>query len=213
MAVESPMRVPYNLPGSQQWQWINIYTRMSQERIIFLNQTLTTGLANSLIASMLYLDSQDSGKPIFLYINSYGDPVATGDANENSGFMSVTSALSIYDTMKHIKSEIHTICVGQAVGLATLILSSGTKGKRASLPHSMLALSHPYSGVRGQATDIQVNAQEVAAKRELLMEIFARNTGKSVAQLGQDMQRLMYLSPAEAQAYGLIDRVLQSTKP
>jgi ATP-dependent Clp protease, protease subunit len=213
MAVESPLRVPYNLPGSQQWQWINIYTRMSQERIIFLNQTLTTGLANSLIASMLYLDSQDSGKPIFLYINSYGDPVATGDANESSGFMSVVSALSIYDTMKHIKSEIHTICVGQAVGLATLILSSGTKGKRASLPHAMLALSQPYSGVRGQATDIQVNAQEVVAKRELLMEIFAKNTGKSVAQLGQDMQRLMYLSPEEAQEYGLIDRVLKSTKP
>jgi ATP-dependent Clp protease, protease subunit len=213
MAVESPLRVPYNLPGSQQWQWINIFTRMSQERIIFLNQTLTTGLANSLIASMLYLDSQDSGKPIFLYINSYGDPVATGDANESSGFMSVVSALSIYDTMKHIKSEIHTICVGQAVGLATLILSSGTKGKRASLPHAMLALSQPYSGVRGQATDIQVNAQEVVAKRELLMEIFASNTGKSVAQLGQDMQRLMYLSPEEAQEYGLIDRVLKSTKP
>jgi ATP-dependent Clp protease, protease subunit len=213
MAVESPLRVPYNLPGSQQWQWINIYTRMSQERIIFLNQTLTTGLANSLIASMLYLDSQDSGKPIFLYINSYGDPVATGDANESSGFMSVVSALSIYDTMKHIKSEIHTICVGQAVGLATLILSSGTKGKRASLPHAMLALSQPYSGMSGQATDIQINAQEVLAKRELLMEIFASNTGKSVAQLGQDMQRLLYLSPEEAQEYGLIDRVLKSTKP
>jgi ATP-dependent Clp protease, protease subunit len=213
MAVESPMRVPYNLPGSQQWQWVSIFTRMSEERILFLNQTLTIGLANSLISAMLYLESKDSGKPIYLYINSYGDPVATGQADESSGFMSVTAALSIYDTMQHLKSEIHTICVGQAVGLATLILSAGTKGKRASLPHSMLALSQPYSGVRGQATDIQVNAEEVAKKRDLLAEIFARNTGQTKEQINQDMQRIFYLSPTEAQAYGLIDRVLQSTKP
>jgi ATP-dependent Clp protease, protease subunit len=213
MAVESPMRVPYNLPGSQQWQWISIFTRMSEERILFLNQTLTIGLANSLIASMLYLDSKDSSKPIYLYINSYGDPVATGQADESSGFMAVNAALSIYDTMQHIKSEINTICVGQAVGLATLILSAGTKGRRASLPHSMLALSQPYSGVRGQATDIQVNAIEVAKKRDLLADVFARNTGKTKEQINADMQRIFYLSPTEAQEYGLIDRVLQSTKP
>jgi len=213
MAVESPLRVPYNIPGSQQWQWINIFTRLSQERIIFLNQPLTTGLANSLIASLLYLESDDNSKPIYLYINSYGDPIATGQADESSGFMSVIAALSIYDTMQHLKSEIVTICLGQAIGLATLILSSGSPGKRASLPHAMLALSQPYSGVRGQATDIQINAQEVVAKRELVAEIMARNTGKSVAQINQDMQRMFYMSPTEAQAYGLIDRVLQSSKP
>ena len=212
MAVESPMRVPYNLPGSQQWQWINIFTRMSQERIIFLNQTLTMGLANSLIASMLYLDSQDSGKPIYLYINSYGDPVATGEANEGAGFMSVAATLSVYDTMRHIKSEIHTICLGQAVGLAALILSAGTKTKRASLPHSMLALSQPYSGVQGQATDIQVNAQEVKAKRQLMLDIFASTTGQTAERIDRDMQRLFYLSPAEAVEYGLIDRVITSSK-
>jgi ATP-dependent Clp protease, protease subunit len=212
MAVESPLRVPYNLPGSQQWQWINIFTRMSQERIIFLNQTMTMGLANSLIASMLYLDSQDSGKPIFLYINSYGDPVATGDVNEGAGFMSVAATLSIYDTMQHIKSEIHTICLGQAVGLAALILSAGTKGKRASLPHSMIALSQPYSGVQGQATDIQVNAQEVGAKRRLMLEVFAKNTGQAAEKIDHDMQRIFYLSPTEAVEYGLIDRVITSSK-
>jgi ATP-dependent Clp protease protease subunit len=213
MAVESPLRVPYNIPGSQQWQWINIFTRLSQERIIFLNQTLTTGLANSLIASMLYLESDDNNKPIYLYINSYGDPVATGQADESSGFMSVIAALSIYDTMQNLKSEIITICLGQAIGLSTLILSSGAKGKRASLPHAMLALSQPYSGVRGQATDIQVNAQETLAKRQLIAEIMARNTGKTVAQINQDMQRMFYMSPTEAQEYGLIDRVLHSSKP
>jgi ATP-dependent Clp protease protease subunit len=213
MAVESPMRVPYNIPGSQQWQWINIFTRMSQERIIFLNQTLNTNLANSLIASMLYLESEDNNKPIYLYINSYGDPVATGEANESSGFMAVIAALSIYDTMQHLKSEIITICLGQSIGLSNVILSSGSKGKRASLPHSMLALSQPYSGMSGQATDIQVNAIETIAKRELVAEILAKNTGKSVAQINQDMQRIFYLSPTEAQEYGLIDRVLHSSKP
>ncbi len=213
MAVESPLRVPYNIPGSQQWQWINIFTRMSQERIIFLNQTLNTNLANSLIASMLYLESEDNNKPIYLYINSYGDPVATGEANESSGFMAVIAALSIYDTMQHLKSEIITICLGQSIGLSNVILSSGARGKRASLPHSMLALSQPYGGMSGQATDIQVNAIETMAKRELVAEILAKNTGKSVAQINQDMQRMFYMSPAEAQEYGLIDRVLTSSKP
>jgi ATP-dependent Clp protease, protease subunit len=213
MAVESPLRVPYNIPGSQQWQWVNIFTRLSQERIIFLNQTLTTNLANSLIASMLYLESDNNSKPICLYINSYGDPVATGDANESSGFMAVIAALSIYDTMQHLKSEIITICLGQSIGLANVILSSGSKGKRASLPHSMLALSQPYGGVSGQATDIEVNAAETVAKRELIAEILARNTGKSVTQINKDMQRMFYMSPAEAQEYGLIDRVLHSSKP
>jgi ATP-dependent Clp protease, protease subunit len=213
MAVESPLRVPYNIPGSQQWQWINIFTRLSQERIIFLNQTLTTSLANSLIASMLYLESDNNSKPIYLYINSYGDPVATGEANESAGFMSVIAALSIYDTMQHLKSEIITICLGQSIGLSNVILSSGSRGKRASLPHSMLALSQPYSGMSGQATDIQVNAVETMAKRELIAEILAKNTGKSVAQINQDMQRMFYMSPAEAQEYGLIDRVLHSSKP
>jgi ATP-dependent Clp protease, protease subunit len=212
MAVEAPLRVPYNIPGSQQWAWINIFTRLSEERILFLNQTMTIGMANSLISALLYLDSKDSDKPISLYINSYGDPVATGQADETSGFMAVSAALSIYDTMRQIKSEVHTICLGQAVGLAALILSSGTKGKRACLPHSMLALSQSYSGVRGQATDIEVNAKEVMAKRDLLNGILAQNTGQSKERIHQDMQRIFYLSPTEALEYGLIDRVLQGTK-
>jgi ATP-dependent Clp protease, protease subunit len=212
MAVESPMRVPYQVPGSQQWQWVNIFTRMSEERIIFLNQALTIGVANSIVSAMLYLDSKDAGKPIYLYINSYGDPIATGQANESSGFMAVSSALSIYDTMQQIKSDVHTICLGQAVGLAAFILAAGKKGKRACLPHSMIALSQPYSGVRGQATDIQVNAEEVKKKRDLLADILARNTVKTKEQINLDMQRIHYLLPEEALEYGLIDTVLQSSK-
>lgn len=206
------LRVPYNVPGSPYWQWINIYTRMSQERIIFLNQPLTMGLANSLISALLYLDSEDQSKPIYIYINSYGDPVATGMADPTAGTMSTTAGLAIYDTMQHVKSEIVTICLGQAIGMAAVLLSAGTKGKRGCLPHAMIALSHPLSGTQGQASDIQLNAAEVLAKRSLVVEILAKNTGQTPAKITKDMDRTFYLTPQEAQEYGLIDRVLQSPK-
>lgn len=206
------MLVPYNVPGSPYWQWVSIYTRLSQERIIFLNQPVTTGLANSLVSALLYLDSDDQTKPIYIYINSYGDPVAAGMANESAGMMSVIAALAIYDTMQHVKSEIVTVCLGQAIGMAALLLSSGTKGKRGSLPHSMIALTHPQAGTQGQATDIQVNAEEVLAKQALVIDILAKNTGQSAEKIVKDMNRVFYLSPLEAQEYGLIDRILESPK-
>ena len=210
MPVDEILRVPYNLPGSQSWQWINIYTRLSQERIIFLNQPLTMGLANSLISAMLYLDSQDQTKPIYLYINSLGDPVLSGMADETAGMMSIAAGLAVYDTLKHIKSEVVTICLGQAIGMAVLLLSSGAKGKRASLPHSMIALTHPQSASQGQASDLLVNAAEVLEKRSLFQEILAQNSGQSVEKIGKDMERLFYMTPQQAKEYGLIDRVLDS---
>ncbi len=210
MPVDEILRVPYNLPGSQSWQWINIYTRLSQERIIFLNQPLTMGLANSLISAMLYLDSQDQTKPIYLYINSLGDPVLSGMADETAGMMSIAAGLAVYDTLKHIKSEVVTICLGQAIGMAVLLLSSGAKGKRASLPHSMIALTHPQSASQGQASDLLVNAAEVLEKRSLFQEILAQNSGQSVEKIGKDMERLFYMTPQQAKEYGLIDRVLES---
>lgn len=206
------MRVPYNLPGSPYWQWVNIYTRLSQERIIFLNQPVTAGLANSLVSALLYLDSEDQSKPIYIYINSYGDPVAAGMTDESSGLMSVAAGLAIYDTMQHVKSEIVTICLGQAIGMSAVLLSSGTKGKRGSLPNSMIALNHTLSGTRGQASDIQVNAGEVIAKRALILEILAQNTGQSLEKLAKDMDRTFYMTPQQAKEYGLIDRVLESPK-
>lgn len=212
MTVDQPLRVPYNLPGSRYWQWVNIYTRLNQERIIFLNQPLTIGLANSLVSALLYLDSEDQTKPIYLYINSAGDPVATGMADESAGMMSVTSGLSIYDTMQHVKSDVVTICLGQSIGMATMLLSAGTKGKRASLPHSMVALSQHESGTRGQATDVLIDAEEVLAKRTLVLEILAQNTGQSIEKLASDMQRMFYMTPEEAKDYGLIDMVLHSKK-
>ncbi len=212
MPVDEILRVPYQLPGGQAWQWINIYTRLSQERIIFLNQPITMGLANSVISALLYLDSQDQSKPINLYINSMGDPVTAGMADADVGLAGITASLAILDTMQHIKSEITTICLGQAIGVACLILSAGAKGKRFSLPHAMIALMQPKMATRGQATDIAVNASEVLSKRQLMLEIFAQNTGQPVDKLQQDMDRIFYMTPAAAQAYGLIDRVLESTK-
>lgn len=212
MSVDEPLRVPYQIPGGRSWQWINIYTRLSQERIIFLNQPLTLGLANSLVSALLYLDSEDQTKPIYLYINSYGDPVAMGMANETAGMMSIMAGMAIYDTMQYVRSELITICLGQAVGMSALLLSCGTKGKRASLPHASIALNNPYSGTQGQATDIQVTAEEVIAKRALIVNILAQNTGQTTDKIKADMERTFYMTPEEAKAYGLIDLVLTSRK-
>ncbi|NEZ56633.1 ATP-dependent Clp protease proteolytic subunit [Adonisia turfae] len=209
MSVERPIRVPYNLPGSQRWTWVNIYTRMSQERILFLNQPLTDGVANSLISAFLYLDSEEPGKPIYLYINSLGDPVMAGMADGSAGMMSITSGLAIYDTMRHIKSDVITICMGQAIGMSAVLLSCGAKGKRSSLPNSSIALVHPYSGTRGQATDIELNADEVLSKSALITQLLSENTGQPEDKIHKDMERIFYLTPQEAIEYGLIDRVIE----
>ncbi|WP_413173607.1 ATP-dependent Clp protease proteolytic subunit [Anabaena azotica] len=212
MPVDSALRVPYNIPGSNQWQWISIGQRMTQERILFLNQPLTTSLANSLISAILYLDSEDQSKPIYLYINSLGDPVLAGMIYETAGMMSIKSCLAIYDTMQYIKSEIVTICFGQAVGMAALILSSGTKGKRVSLPHASIALTQFQVAAQGQATDIQVNAEEVLRKRAIILDIFSQNTGQPAEKIAKDSERIFYMTPLEAKEYGLIDRVLENSK-
>lgn len=212
MPVDETLRVPYNLPGSPYWQWISIFTRLSQERIIFLNQPITDGLANSLVSSMLYLDSQDRDKPIYLYINSLGDPVEAGMATEAIGMISIAAGLAIYDTMQHIKSPISTICLGQAVGMAAVLLSAGTPGQRASLPHSSIVLDHPRVGTQGQASDIQINAAEVLEKQALVLDILAQTTGQPPEKITKDNERTLYLLPQQAQEYGLIDRVLESPK-
>lgn len=208
MPVDEILRVPYQLPGSQYWQWVNIYTRLSQERIIFLNQALTIGVSNSLISALLYLDSEDQDKPIYLYINSYGDPVATGMADETAGMMSVTAGLSIYDTMQHVRAPIVTIAMGQCIGMSALLLSSGEKGKRGCLPHTELGLVHPYSGMRGQATDIEITAEEMLNKRQLMLEILSANTGQTMEKIATDMQRSFSLTPDKAKEYGLIDQII-----
>lgn len=212
MSVDRILKVPYNIPGSQSWQWINIFTRMSQERIIFLNQPITDGFANNTIAALLYLESVDNTKPIYLYINSLGDPVAAGMAGVELGMVSVMAGLAIYDTLKHIKSDIYTICVGQAMGIATLLLAAGTAGKRASLPNATIGLMPNRAGTRGQASDIAVNAAQVLAKKTNTIDLLAELTGQSAVKIEQDSERMFYMTAAEAKTYGLIDRILESPK-
>ncbi len=209
-SVDGILRVPYNLPGSRAWQWVSVYTRMSQERILFINQPLTDGVANSIVSALLYLDSDDQTKPIYIYINSIGDPVMSGQADSSAGMVSIRAGLAVYDTLAYIKSEVVTVCLGTAYGMAAVLLSSGAKGKRAALPHTSIALTHPQTLTRGQATDIQIEAEEVLQKRKLIQQILANNTGQNVDKISKDMERMFYLSPEEAKAYGLIDRVIQS---
>jgi ATP-dependent Clp protease protease subunit len=212
MITNDTRRVPYNIPGSPYWQWVSIYTRLSQERIIFLNQPLTDGVANSVISALLYLESDDNKKPISLYINSIGDPLDMGMGDISAGLVSVVSGLAIYDTIQYIKAEVTTICLGQAVGMAALLLAAGTKGKRVSLPHAEIVLTSAKTGTQGQASDIEVNATEVLDKRALVLEILAKETGQTVERIKKDSDRSFYLSPTQAQEYGIIDRVLETSK-
>lgn len=160
-----------------------------------------------IIAQLLYLQFDDPDKPIYFYINSTGTSWYGGDA---IGFE--TEAFAICDTISYIKPPVHTICIGQAMGTAAMILSAGTKGYRASLPHATLILNQAKSGARGQATDIQIRAKEVLANKQTFLEIMAKNTGQSIERISKDTDRMFYLTPEQAKEYGLIDRVLQSRK-
>ena len=187
--------VPYRLPGSPYERWIDIYTRLSQERIIFLGQEVTDGLANRIVAYLLYLDSDDASKPIYIYINSPGG--------------SITAGMAIYDTMQYIKSEVVTICVGQAASMGAFLLASGSKGKRLALPHARIMFHQPLGGTRGQATDIDIEAKEILRVRQVLNETLARRTGQSLEKIQKDTDRDYFMSAQEAKDYGLIDQVIE----
>ena len=187
--------VPYRLPGSQLERWVDIYTRLGAERILFLGQEVTDGVANSLVAQMLYLDSEDSSKPIFLYINSPGG--------------SVTAGLAIYDTIKYVKSDVVTICVGLAASMGAFLLSAGTKGKRLALPHSRIMIHQPLGGTsQRQASDIEIEAKEILRIKEMLNRSMAEMTGQTFEKIEKDTDRDYFLSAAEAKEYGLIDKVI-----
>ena len=189
-------QVPYRLPGSQYTQWISIYNRLYQERIIFLGKEVDDEIANEIVAVMLYLDSEDSSKDIILYINSPGG--------------SVTAGMAIYDTMQHIKSNVVTICVGLAASMGAFLLAAGTKGKRVALPHARIMIHQPSTGgFRGQATDIDIEAKEILRTRRQLDQIMADNAGKDLEQVRKDTERDYWMSAAEAMEYGLIDRVIE----
>ncbi|HEY9853130.1 MAG TPA: ATP-dependent Clp protease proteolytic subunit [Leptolyngbyaceae cyanobacterium] len=188
-------RVPYRFPGEPFTQWINIYERLSLERIIFLSGEVSDGMANSIIARLLYMDSEDQNKDIYIYINSPGG--------------SVTAGLAIYDTMQHVKSNIVTICVGLAASMGSFLLMAGTKGKRLALPHSRIMIHQPSGGTRGQATDIEIEAREILRIRRQLNQIYADRTGQSLEKIEKDMDRDFFMSADEAREYGLIDKVIE----
>ncbi|MCX5945274.1 MAG: ATP-dependent Clp protease proteolytic subunit [Cyanobacteria bacterium] len=187
--------VPYRLPGSQYERWVDIYTRLGVERILFLGSEVNDAIANSLVAQMLYLDSEDSSKPIYLYINSPGG--------------SVTAGLAIFDTMQYVKSDVVTICVGLAASMGAFLLAAGTKGKRLALPHSRIMIHQPLGGTsQRQASDIEIEAREILRIKDMLNLSLADMSGQSLEKITKDTDRDYFLSAAEAKDYGLIDRVI-----
>jgi ATP-dependent Clp protease protease subunit len=187
--------VPYRLPGSQYERWVDIYTRLGVERILFLGSEVNDGVANALVAQMLYLDSEDNSKPIYLYINSPGG--------------SVTAGLAIYDTMQYVKSDVVTICVGLAASMGAFLLGAGTKGKRLALPHSRIMIHQPLGGTsQRQASDIEIEAKEILRIKDMLNHSMADMTGQPFEKIEKDTDRDYFMSAAEAKEYGLIDRVI-----
>ena len=187
--------VPYRLPGSQYERWVDIYTRLGVERILFLGSEVTDAVANALVAQMLYLDSEDNSKPIYLYINSPGG--------------SVTAGLAIYDTMQYVKSDVVTICVGLAASMGAFLLGAGTKGKRLALPHSRIMIHQPLGGTsQRQASDIEIEAREILRIKDMLNQSLADMCGQTLEKVTKDTDRDYFLSAAEAMEYGLIDRVI-----
>ena len=188
-----------------------------KERIVYLGLPLFSDddtkrqvgldVTELIIAQLLFLEFDNPDKPIYFYINSTGTSWYTGDA---IGFE--TEAFAICDTLRYVKPPVHTICIGQAMGTAAVILSAGTKGHRAALPHASIVLHQPRSGAQGQATDIQIRAKEVLHNKRAMLEILSTNTGRSVEELSKDSDRMSYLTPDQAKDYGLIDRVLSSRK-
>ena len=187
--------VPYRLPGSQYERWVDIYTRLGVERILFLGSEVNDAIANSLVAQMLYLDSEDNSKPIYLYINSPGG--------------SVTAGLAIYDTIQYVKSDVVTICVGLAASMGAFLLGAGTKGKRLALPHSRIMIHQPLGGTsQRQASDIEIEAREILRIKDMLNQSMADMTGQELTKIEKDTDRDYFMSAAEAMQYGLIDRVI-----
>ena len=174
----------------------DIYSRLLNERIIFLGSPIDDQVANVIVAQLLHLESVDPDKDVSLYINSPGG--------------SVYSGLAIYDTKNFIKPDVQTMCVGIAMSAASLLLTGGTKGKRSSLPNSRILMHQPSAGFEGQATDIEIHAREVINLRARIDEIYAKHTGKPVEEVHRDMERDRFFKADEAAEYGLIDRVLTS---
>jgi len=175
----------------------DIFSRLLRERIIFLGTEIDDEMANSIIAQLLLLDSENPEKDIMMYINSPGGVITAG--------------MAIYDTMQLVKSDVATICIGEAASMGAFLLSSGAKGKRMALPSARIMIHQPLGGAQGQATDIEIEAKEILRMKDMLNGILAENSGQSLAKVKKDTERDYYLSARQAMEYGLIDKVLTSS--
>ena len=185
-----PMVVEQSSRGERSY---DIYSRLLEDRIIFLSGEINDAMANTVVAQLIYLEAKDMNKDISLYINSPGG--------------SVTAGLAIYDTMQYIRCDVCTICVGLAASMGAFILSSGAKGKRFALPNSEIMIHQPLGGAQGQASDIKIQAEHILKIKDKMNRILAENTGRSREEIERDTDRDNYLSAEEAREYGLIDKV------
>ncbi|WP_011609586.1 ATP-dependent Clp endopeptidase proteolytic subunit ClpP [Histophilus somni] len=186
-----PMVVEQTSRGERSY---DIYSRLLKERVIFLTGEVEDRMANLIVAQLLFLEAEDPAKDINIYINSPGG--------------SVTAGMAIYDTMQFIKPDVRTLCIGQACSMGAFLLAGGTAGKRAALPHARVMIHQPLGGFRGQASDIQIHAQEILKIKQTLNERLAFHTGQSIEQIEQDTDRDNFMSAEQAKLYGLVDEVL-----
>ena len=173
----------------------DIYSRLLKDRIIFLGDAIHDDMANTIIAQLLFLESEDPDKEVSVYINCPGG--------------SVTAGLAIYDTMQYIKPDVATICMGQCASMGALLLAAGTKGKRYALPHSRVMIHQPMGDVQGQATDIDIQAKEILKIKETVHQILVEHTGQSIRKIRQDTERDFFMSGEEAMEYGIVDRIIK----
>ncbi|OGX35969.1 MAG: ATP-dependent Clp endopeptidase, proteolytic subunit ClpP [Omnitrophica WOR_2 bacterium RIFCSPHIGHO2_02_FULL_52_10] len=195
MNTQSQILVPIVVEKTSQGERAyDIYSRLLKDRIVFIGTAIDDNVANLIIAQLLFLQSEDATKPINVYINSPGG--------------SVTAGLAIYDTMQFVKPEVCTFCIGQAASMGSLLLAAGAKGKRFSLPYSRIMIHQPWGGVRGSASDISIQAQEILRMKEELTKILALHSGQTFEKVQKDCDRDYFMSAHEAKAYGLVDDVL-----
>ena len=175
----------------------DIYSRLLKDRIIMLSGEINDAVASSIVAQLLFLEAEDPEKDIYLYINSPGGVI--------------TSGFSIFDTMNYIRPDISTICIGQAASMGAFLLSCGTPGKRYALPNARIMIHQPLGGAQGQATDIQIQAEEILRLKKTLNEIMAKNSGQTIRKIEKDTERDFFMSSKEAMEYGLVDKVLEKS--
>jgi len=190
-----PTVIEHTHRGERGW---DIFSRLLKDRIIFLGTAINDAVANTIIAQLLFLESDDPEKDIMIYVNSPGGHVSAG--------------LAIYDTIKYVRCDVATICMGQAASMGAFLLSAGTKGKRYALPHARIMIHQPLGGYQGQATDIDIHAKEILRTRDTLNKLWAKHSGTDLDKIKNDTERDYFMSPIEAKEYGIIDEVISEKK-